>query len=106
MPRSRLARRAQSSRRQGEYLMPRLGDPDRVLELCRKRTVARHRRPAVGENLHLRPTEIDHRLDGEDQAGLENDPLAGRAVVEDVGDVMEQPADAMAAEIADDAAAL
>ena len=34
--------------------------------------------------------EIDHRLDGEDHAGLEHDPVAGRAVVEDVGHVVEQ----------------
>jgi hypothetical protein len=54
----------------------------------------------------MRPAEIDHRLDGEDHAGLERDTFARAAVVQDVRHVVEQAADAMAAKIAHDAAAL
>ena len=80
--------------------------PTRVLELRRQRAVARHRRPAVGQHLHVRPAEVDHRLDGEEHAGLEHDALAGLAEVQDVGPVVEHAAEAVAAEVAHDAAAL
>jgi hypothetical protein len=43
-------------------------NPDRVFVLRRKRAIARYRSPAVRQNLHMRPTEIDHRLDREDHA--------------------------------------
>ena len=42
---------------------------DGVLELRGQRAVARHRGPAVGQHLHVRPAEIDHRLDREEHAG-------------------------------------
>ena len=86
--------------RERENLDAALGDPDRVLELRRQRAVARHRGPAVGEHLHVRAAEIDHRLDGEEHAGLEHDAFAGAADMDDVGLVVEQPAEAVAAEIA------
>ena len=44
--------------------------------------------------------EIDHRLDGEEHAGLEHDAFAGPADMHDIRLVVEQPAEAMAAEIA------
>ena len=48
----------------------------------------------------MRAAEIDHRLDREEHAGLEHDALAGAADVDDVRLVMEQAAEAVAAEIA------
>ncbi len=40
-------------------------DADRVLVLGRQGPIARHSRPAVGKDLHVRAAEIDHGLDGE-----------------------------------------
>ena len=77
-----------------------------MFELRRQRTVARHRRPAVVEQFHLRPAKVDHRLDGEDHARLEQRALAGLASMDDVRRVVEHPADAVAAEIAHHRAAL
>ena len=54
----------------------------------------------------MRPAEIDHRLDGEEHAGPQFDALAGAAIMEDVGNVVEQLTEAMAAEIAHHRAAL
>ena len=45
--------------------------------------------------------QVHHRLDGEEHAGLERRALAAAAVVQDVGAVVEQLADAVAAEVAD-----
>ena len=50
--------------------------------------------------------DVDHRLDGEEHAGLELGAGAGAAGVDDLGAVVEQAADAVAAEIADDAVAV
>src|SRR5207247_6118846 len=55
---------------------------------------------AVGQHLHMRPAEIDHRLDGEEHARLEHDALAWTADMYDIRLVVEQPAHAMAAKIA------
>src|SRR6516164_9973798 len=82
------------------------GYADRMLELRRQRAVPRHRGPAVGEDLHMRLAEIDHRLDGEEHAWLEQHALAGPADMDDVGLVMEHAPQPMAAEIAHHAHAL
>src|SRR5580704_13389517 len=82
------------------------GHADRMLELRRQRTVARHGRPAVGQDLHMRLAEIDHRLDGEEHAGLQRHPFAGPPDVNDVRLVVEHAAETMAAEIAHHAHAL
>ncbi len=74
-----------------------------MLELSRKRAVPRHGGPAVGQDLHVRAAEIDHRLDREEHAGAQHDAFAGPAHVDDVRLVVEQPAEAMAAEVAHDA---
>src|SRR4029077_11597060 len=79
---------------------------DRMLELCRQRTVAGHRGPAVGQDLHMRLAEIDHGLDGEEHAGLQRHALAGPADMNDVGLVVEHAAQAVAAEVAHHAHAL
>ena len=93
-------------RRQREDLVPRLGNRDRVLELGRERAVARDGGPAIAEYLHMRTAEIDHRLDGEEHPGLQRHAFAAAAVMQDVGLVVEQPAKAVAAEVAHDGAAL
>ena len=54
----------------------------------------------------MRLAEIDHRLDGEQHAGLELEPFAGLAVMQNVRPVVEHAAQAVAAEIAHHAAAL
>src|SRR5262249_43516831 len=59
--------------------------------------------PAVGEHLHVRAAEIDHRLDREEHAGAQHDAFARPADVHDVGLVVEQAADTVAAEVAHDA---
>ena len=48
----------------------------------------------------MRLAEIDHRLDGEQHAGLEGDALAGPPRMDDVGLVVEDAAEAVAAEVA------
>ncbi len=93
----------QAFRRERENFDAGFRDADRVLELRGERAVARHRRPAVGKHLHVRAAEIDHRLDGEEHAGLEHRALALAADVNDVRLVVEEPADAVAAKIAHDA---
>src|SRR5581483_6917290 len=44
--------------------------------------------------------EIDHRLDGKEHAGLERDAVARAPIMDDVGQRVEYPAHAVAAEIA------
>src|SRR5438093_668581 len=71
-----------------------------MLELRREGTVARHRGPAVGQDLHMRLAEIDHRLDGEEHAGLQHHAFDGPADVNDVRLVVEHAAQAVPAEVA------
>ena len=54
----------------------------------------------------MRLAEIDHRLDGEQHAGLERQAFARLPVMQDVRPVVEHAAQAMAAEVAHHAAAL
>src|SRR5262249_41742668 len=93
-------------RRAGEYFAAGFGDADRVLELRRQRPVASDRRPAVAQDLHMRPAEIDHRLDREDHARLEQDALGGPPVMQDVGAIVKSPPKPVTAEVADHRAAL
>ena len=90
----------------GKNLATRLGDANGVLKLRRELAVARHSGPAVGQHLHMRAPEVDHRLDGEQHAGLQRLAFADLAVVQDVGAVVEDLAKSVPAEIAHDAAAL
>src|SRR5580658_261503 len=96
----RIRRLVEAVGRQRENLDAGLGDADAMLELRRQRAVAGHRGPAVGQHLHMGAAEIDHRLDGEEHARLEHDALARPADMDDVRLVVEQPAQAVAAEIA------
>ena len=70
----------QPTRREREDLGAVLRQADRMLELRRERLVAGHRRPVVGENLGLGAAEVDHRLNGEEHAGLQRGAGAGAAV--------------------------
>src|SRR5262252_8296892 len=90
----------QSSRRQREDLGAGFGHPDRMFELCGKRAIAGDGRPTVREHFDMRSTQIDHRLDGEKHARFELDALADAANMDDVGFVVEQPPQSVAAEIA------
>ena len=54
----------------------------------------------------MRLAEVDHRLDGEEHAGLQFDALAGAPDVDDVRLVVEHAPEAMAAEVAHHAHAL
>ena len=77
-----------------------------MFELRRQGAVAGHRRPAVLEHLHVGSADVDHRLDREEHTGAKLWTGAGAAGVDDFGAVVEQPAEAVAAEIADDAIAM
>src|SRR5438874_2397779 len=92
--------------RAGKHFAAGLGHADSVLELRRERAVARDGRPAVAQNLHMRPAEIDHRLDRKEHARLEQDALAGPAIVQDVGRIVKYPAEPVTAEVAHHRAAL
>src|SRR4051794_6432656 len=76
-----------------------LGHPDRMLELRRQRTVARHRGPAVGQDFDMRLAEIDHRLDGEEHARFQRHAFAGTADMDYVRLFLEHAPKAMAAEL-------
>src|SRR5690606_30637072 len=92
--------------REGEDLAAGRGDPDGMLVLGREGPVAGDGGPAVGEDFDVRLADVDHRLDGEDHAFAHFRAFVGLAVVQDVGRVMEQPADAVATEVPDDGATL
>src|SRR5260221_4276337 len=59
-------------------------------------------RPAVRKLADARPARIDHRLDGENHAGLDFYAGSGAAVMEHLRLLVEFPADAVAAELAHD----
>ena len=90
----------QATRRKRENLDAGFRDAHGVLELRRQRPVARDRRPAVGQHLHRRAAQIDHRLDGEEHAGLERRALAPPTIVQDVRLIVEELAQAMGAALA------
>src|SRR5690606_29417948 len=71
-----------------------------MLVLRSQRAVARNGGPAIGQNLHMRLAEIDHGLDREDHAGTHFRTFIPLSIVEDVRSVVEDPTDAVAAEIA------
>src|SRR6187397_2042611 len=67
-----------------EHLVPVLGHGDRVLEVRRQGTVLGHDGPAVGKHARLPAADVDHRLHGNDQPGLEDGAAAGPPVVGDL----------------------
>src|SRR4029079_6433674 len=102
-----VVRREMQSRRRGrENLTAGFGNADGVLELRREFAIARHGRPSVGQNFHVRLPEVDHRLDREQHTGFEQDALAWLAVVQNVVSVVETRPEAGAAKVTHDSAAL
>src|SRR3954454_22744153 len=105
---------ALSSRRgEADGLVPRGEDPraaggdgDRELEVGGQRPVLGVDRPAVVAHADLVAARVDHRLDREAHARLEQRALAGIAVVGDLRLLVHLAADAVADERADDRQAL
>src|SRR3546814_14244671 len=73
----------------GENLAAGLRDADRMLELRGQRPVARHRRPAVVQHLHIGTAAVDHRLYGEEHARLQTDAGALQPDMDDVRRIVE-----------------
>src|SRR5690349_10243243 len=73
-----------------------------MLPLRREAVVLGDDGPAVGELADRRLAGIDHRLDSEGHTGLEGEPGARLAVVQDLRLLMELAADAVTAELAHD----
>src|SRR6476646_3017624 len=101
-----LRRRRRRSGGYGEHLVAVRRHEDRVLPLRRQRMVGSDDRPAVGEAADAGTAGVDHRLDRERHAGLQLEPRAGAAVVQHLRLLVELPADAVAAELADDRKAM
>src|SRR5262245_63780676 len=96
----RIRRLVEAPRRQRKNLDAVLSHPNRMLELGRQGPVPRDRGPAIGQDFHVRPAEVDHRLDRENHARLEDDSLAQAADVDDVRLIVKKLAKAVTAEIA------
>src|SRR5690606_7220914 len=90
----------------GENLAAILSDADRMFELGGERAVAGDRRPAVVADLRRRLADVDHRFDREAPAGLQLGTSAGAAGVDHFWRIVEDAAEAVAAEIADDGIAM
>src|SRR3954462_2404655 len=89
----------------GEELGATLGHAYRVLELGREGVVLGDGGPAVLEDLHRVAAGVDHRLDGEQHAGPEDQAdlaavRVGVAEVADLGRVVEDAAEPVADEVA------
>ena len=63
-------------------------------------------RPAVGQDLHLWRSSVDHRFDSQHHSGLESRTLAAGAEVGYLGILVHGSADAVADELLDDAETL
>src|SRR3546814_428706 len=96
-----IRRMVQSSRAFGENFAARFRNPDAVFELGRQRSIAGDGGPSVLQHLHAGLADIDHRLDGEEQAGLQFRTVARAADMHDFGRVVKDPAKAMTTEVAD-----
>ena len=82
------------------------GDGDGELEVGGQRAVLGVDRPAVVAHAHAVAPGVDHGLDGEDHALLQQRPAAGIAVVGDLGVLVHRAPDAVADERAHDAEAV
>src|SRR5215212_5266390 len=98
---------------EGLFLVPRSEDPrpirgdrDRELEVGRERAVLRVDGPVVAADPDRRAAHVDHRLDGQNHALLEQRALARRAEVRDLRVLVHVAADAVTDERADYAEAL
>src|SRR5690349_18151031 len=77
-----------------------------MFELRREGAIAGDGGPAVVEQLHVRTADVDHWLHREEHAGAELWAGAGPARVDDLRAVVEEAADAMTTEVADDGVAV
>ena len=68
-----------------------------MFELGRQLVVLGDNRPVIGEQFYRCFAGIDHGFDGECHAGLEHNTGAGPSVVQDLGFVMKDCANAVAA---------
>ena len=82
-----------------------LGDANGMFALGRKGAIAGDRCPTIAQHFHVRATQIDHRLDGENHARFQFGASAGIAKVQNVGLVMEKATKAVANKITYNAAA-
>ena len=73
--------------------------PNRVLELCRQRLVPRHGDPVVRKHLHIRASQIDHLLDGEDHTLSQFRTWSGTSEIQDIRGIVKYSADAGGAEV-------
>ena len=92
----------QSCRRSCENFMAVRGNGDCVFELGGEGFVLGHSGPAVVQHLHLPFADVDHRLDGKEHALFQFVAVTPVAVMQNVGRVVKNLADAVAAEIAYD----
>src|SRR5918992_3187037 len=101
-----IGRAVQTSRRAREDFAAGLRDADGMLELGRQLPVPGDRRPTIRQYFYVRLAEVDHRFDGEKHPRLQFRPLAGDAIVQNIGPVMKYAPQAVAAKVSDHAAPL
>lgn len=89
-----------------KYLAAIFGDADTMFELRAQAPVAGYRRPAIVEDFACGLADVDHGFNRENHAGAQLWTRAGAADMDDFGGVVEQLAQAMAAEITDHAIAM
>ena len=85
---------------QRENLAPLARHHDGVLEVRRQAAVPRHRRPPVGQHLHVRLARVDHRLDREHHAFRQPRAPSTWAVVRDLRLLVQRRADSVTHELA------
>ena len=88
--------------REGKNLGTCVGDAKRVFKLRGKGFVFRDRRPAIRQNFHIIFARVQHRLDREDHAFLQDSAFARASVMQDRGVDMKSLARSVTAEIAHD----
>ena len=83
-----------------------IGDGNGVLVVRRGQPIVGDDCPAVGQGVAPVGAKGDHRLDGDDHAGLQTDAAAATAVVADLGVLVHDAADAVSDVVADHAVAV
>ena len=92
--------RIQSARRFGENFNTVCRYANGMFILRGKSPVAGDSGPSVAQNFYRRFAQIQHRLNGEKHALAQNQPLAGTAVMQNIGRIVENTAQAVPAKIA------
>src|SRR5262249_32752830 len=85
-----------------QYFRPVWRDGNGVLKMCGGLSVQSDDGPAVVQHANAIGTEINHRLDGQNHSRLDLRSLSILDVVQHWWILMERPADALAAEFAND----